>query len=165
MGSVVKVRAGTLSATAISLTALQIAGSALLLFHGWLLWERMSAGELLEPSVALRWAAALPLALAWIAHRRRGLSPFRGRRALVLWLLAALLHWHGGATTDDSAQPTWLIAAPVVSLVSVGLVLSHARVRPRRSPLSHLRTILPDLDSCWPTPRLELQRLPRPPPA
>jgi hypothetical protein len=165
MGSVVKGRDDSLSPTSISLTALQIAGSALLFFHGWLLWERMSAGELLQPPVALRWAAALPLALAWIAHRRRGLSPFRGRRALVLWLLAALLHWHGGATTDDSVQPAWLIAAPVVSLVSVGLILTSSRIRPRRSPLAHLRRILPDLDSCWPTPRVELQRLPRPPPA
>jgi hypothetical protein len=165
MDSVEQRRAGSFSTTSISLTALQFAGSALLLFHGWLLWERMSAGELLHPPVALRWAAALPLALAWVAHRRRGLSPFRGRRALVLWLLVALLHWHGGATTDDSVQPTWLLAAPAVSLVSVGLVLLRSRVRTRRSPLASLRGILPDLDSCWPAPRVNLQLRPRPPPA
>jgi len=165
MRTVVQRRAVPFSATSISLAALQIAGGALLLLHGWLLWERMSAGELLHPPVALRWAAALPLALAWIVHRRRGLSPFRGRRALVLWLLAALLHWHGGVTTDDSVQPTWLLAAPAVSLVGVGLVLLCSRARVRRRPLTYLQGTLPDLDSCWPAARINLQLLPRPPPA
>lgn len=151
--------------TAILLLAIQIAGGLLLVFHGWLLWERMSAGELLQPAVGLRWAAALLLAWAWVAHRQRGLPLLRGRRALVLWLLAALLHWHGGAVTQESAQPTWLLVAPAISVMSVGLIALEPRPRSRRSPLAAASSVTPSRVTLWIAPRLSPHLLPRPPPA
>lgn len=136
-----------------------------MLFHGWLLWERMSAGELLSPSVALRWAAALGVAMAWISHRRSGRSGFGGRRALVLGLLAALIHWQGGPAPDAPLQPAWLLAAPAIGALGVGIIAIHSRPRVRRSPLGSSGLLAPSLEPPrsfrWIVPHL----LPRPPPA
>ena len=68
------------------------AGAALVGFHVWLLASQWSAGRLLtDPALLLRWAAALGLAAALIWLGRDGTS-LVSRRAIVIWLLAALLH-------------------------------------------------------------------------
>jgi hypothetical protein len=70
---------------------------ALVAFHGWLLWLRAADGRLLEPAVAFRWTAGGALVLTLAGLRRHGISLVRGRRALVVWLLVALLHWSAAA--------------------------------------------------------------------
>ena len=68
------------------------AGAALIGFHVWLLASQWSAGRLVnDPALLLRWAAALVLAAALFWLGREGTS-LVSRRAIVIWLLAALLH-------------------------------------------------------------------------
>lgn len=64
----------------------------IVVFHGGLLWQRLSDGSLLEPVVVARWTASALLGLALLKLWRQGLSVLRGRRAGVLWLIVALLH-------------------------------------------------------------------------
>jgi hypothetical protein len=68
------------------------AGAALVGFHAWLLATQWSAGRLFnDPALLMRWAAALVLAAALIWLGREGTS-LVSRKAIVIWLLAALLH-------------------------------------------------------------------------
>jgi len=70
----------------------RVAGAALIGFHVWLLATQWSAGQLFnDPALVMRWAAALVLAAALIWLGREGTS-LVSRRAIVIWLLAALLH-------------------------------------------------------------------------
>jgi len=73
-------------------------GALLGVFHLWLLGNQAWSGQLAEPDVILRWAAALALAGGIVALRRRGES-LVGRKAVVIWLLATLLH--GPALSND----------------------------------------------------------------
>jgi hypothetical protein len=112
-------------------TTLSILGSAGLAltgalagFHFLLLWRRIQDLSLLQPGVALRWLVAAALLAAMACLTRTGGSLFRGRRALVLWLLVLLLH--GGAvapahdtvfSVDPRGGMPWLLALPAGSLV------------------------------------------------
>lgn len=68
------------------------AGLALGAFHVWLFGRQAMSGALASPEVLLKWIAALGLAAALIALRRSGISLVRGRKAVAVWVLAALLH-------------------------------------------------------------------------
>lgn len=69
------------------------AGVALLvLFHAWLFAGQALDGRLADPAVLARWGAAALLLAGLEALRRTGASLFRGRRAVGIWLLVALLH-------------------------------------------------------------------------
>jgi hypothetical protein len=68
------------------------AGGLLVLFHGWLLGSQLWHGQLAEPGLVLRWMIAAGLVVALAGFRRRGGSMFWGRKAVAIWLLAALLH-------------------------------------------------------------------------
>ena len=78
--------------------AVRTAGALLLLFHAWLLARAVWAGDLVEPGVLARWAVAAALLAALIVLRRQRVSLVRGRRAVSIWLLAALLHGPAMAT-------------------------------------------------------------------
>jgi len=70
----------------------RVAGAALIGFHVWLLATQWSAGQLFnDPALIMRWVAALVLAAALLWLSREGTS-LVSRRAIVIWLLAALLH-------------------------------------------------------------------------
>lgn len=68
------------------------AASALGAFHLWLFVGQAQDGQLADPALVLRWLAAAGLLAALAALRRGGVSPLASRQALVVWLLAALLH-------------------------------------------------------------------------
>src|SRR5512134_2738482 len=68
------------------------AAALLAVLHAFILWDRVVHGRLSDPGVALRWLGGAALTVALLALRRRGVSLFRGRRALVFWLLVLLLH-------------------------------------------------------------------------
>jgi len=134
----------SLHAARLLLTRVGRTAALLLLgFHAWLLWQRLSGGSLLEPAIALRWAAALPMVAGLLLLRRYGASLFRGRRAAVLWLLVAVLHWSGAApgTVDElSRAPHWLFvpaaAAPLaLALGLLAAALGAARRRRAVDPL------------------------------
>ena len=61
-------------------------------FHGGLLWQRLSDGSLFEPVIVARWAVSAVLCFALLKLWNQGLPVLRGRRAGVLWLIVALLH-------------------------------------------------------------------------
>lgn len=67
------------------------AGLALGLFHVWLFARQASAGTL-TPETAAKWAAAAALVAALGALYRQGVPLLRGRKAVAIWVLAALLH-------------------------------------------------------------------------
>jgi hypothetical protein len=69
-----------------------VLGGTLVLFHAWLLGSRVWAGQLAEPDFLLRWAVAAALVIALVGLRRSGGSMVWGRKAVSVWLLAALLH-------------------------------------------------------------------------
>ena len=48
------------------------AGVAIGVFHLYLFWDRLAAGDLLDPSIALRWLSAAGLVLALVLLRRFG---------------------------------------------------------------------------------------------
>lgn len=66
--------------------------AALLWFHAHLLWDRITNLTLFEPLVALRWGTAVLLIAALVRLQHIGVPLFRGRRALILWLVILLLH-------------------------------------------------------------------------
>jgi len=132
----------TTSAVALAATA------ALALLHALLLWGRLADGTLLKPAVALRWASAIALLATLWALRRRRIPLFRGRRALVLWCLVALLHataapgalaepGHGAGPAPDapSLVPVGLtLAAALLAAALPGAAPSPASANPARSP-------------------------------
>lgn len=79
------------------------AGALLVGFHAWLLVSQAWAGELADPGLLVRWGVAGGLVWALSRLRRRGHSLVRGRRAVTIWLLAALLH--GPALADRLSSP------------------------------------------------------------
>jgi hypothetical protein len=75
----------------------------LVVLHASILWDRVAQGRLSDPGVALRWLAAAALTVALLVLRRRGVSLFWGRRALVFWLLVLLLH-AGASVPPDPGE-------------------------------------------------------------
>lgn len=97
----------------------------LVAFHAWLLVGQAWEGQLAEPGLVLRWLAAVGLFCGLAVVRRRGGALFRGRRAVSLWLLAALLHGPA-ALRSDVVQASPALPEAVVTLVqavAVPLVL------------------------------------------
>lgn len=90
------------------------AGAALVGFHAWLLASQWAAGRLSsDPALILRWAAALVLAAALIWLGREGTS-LVSRQAIIVWLLAALLH---GPAVASHAEDLQTLPETVASLV------------------------------------------------
>ena len=112
-------------------------GGLLALFHGWLLGSQLWAGQLAEPGLVLRWAIAAGLVAALIGLRRSGGSMFWGRKAVCIWLLAALLHapamageqvgYESPALPEAVTAVIQIAAASVI--VGLGLVLFAALAR------------------------------------
>lgn len=93
-------------------------GGLLVLFHAWLLGSQLWEGQLAEPGLVLRWVIGMGLVATLAGLRRRGASMFWGRKAVAIWLLAALLH--GPALTssaDQHASPA--IPESVTALVQI----------------------------------------------
>lgn len=105
------------------LAAALVATALLVGFHLSLLWERIAAATLFEPAAALRWTAALLLGGALLFSRRMGFRLWRGRGALVFWLMVLLLH--AGAAVpvaQDLASEIDLLAHASVLFVLPALV-------------------------------------------
>jgi hypothetical protein len=72
--------------------ALPAAGFLLAVFHAWLFFGQVSDGRLADPALLLRWVVAAGIVWFLAYLRARGVSPFWGRKAVAVWLLAGLLH-------------------------------------------------------------------------
>lgn len=105
---------------------LLLLAAALALFHVWLFASQIVDGRLADPASIARWIVAGGLVLGLASLRRQGASLVRGRKAVSIWLLAALLHAPAVADRVDAAGLD--LPAVAVSLVSVtlgaGLVLA-----------------------------------------
>lgn len=97
-------------------------------FHLWLLGQQAWSGQLAEPDVIVRWLAALALAGGLLTLKRRGHSLF-GRRAVAMWVLAALLHGpafgndHDGFATPALPEVVVTVAQAAAAIAAVGLAL------------------------------------------
>jgi hypothetical protein len=102
-------------------------GGLLVLFHLWLFVSQLLDGRLTELGPVLRWLMAAGLVTALAGLHRNGASLFRGRKAVSIWLVAALLHGPaiaGGAVTHESpAVADVVIALVQISAASVALGL------------------------------------------
>lgn len=83
--------------------------ATLALFHMGLFAGQIARGELGDPGLALRWVVAGGLATALAVLWRRGES-LSGRRAVAVWVLAALLH--GPALADRQMRAESLASLP-----------------------------------------------------
>jgi hypothetical protein len=145
---------------------LKLAGAAgvvaLVAFHVFLLWDRLTGGQMFDPAVALRWVSAAGLIAALVGLRRHGVPLLSGRRALLVWLLVALLHWTTGPPTAASDIPTGDASASLIfvlpstaatALLGVGLLLATLTTRRARPVLTCSCTVEPcdagQLSSGW----------------
>jgi hypothetical protein len=113
-----------------------IAGAAglLALFHVWLLGSQLWDGRLAEPGLVLRWMIAAGLVGALIVLRRTGAPIWWGRKAVSIWLLAALLHGPtmaaGAGQFESPALPEAVTAlvqiAAAAAMVGLGLAVLAA---------------------------------------
>lgn len=98
-------------------------GAFLGAYHLWLLGHQASSGQLSDPATVLRWLVALVLVsgLAWLW--RRGES-MRGRPAVAVWVLAALLH--GPALANDLAGATPALPEAVATVAQAAATVATA---------------------------------------
>jgi len=101
---------------------MRLVGAVLVAFHIWLLAGHVSSGELLEPERLFRWLIAAGLAVGIILLRRQGAALF-GRRALIVWMLAGLLHVPAIANRLDSFDAPVAVSLTELTLVSVAVGL------------------------------------------
>lgn len=116
-------------------SALGAAAIALVLFHVWLFWDQWQIGRLSDPLLAAKWAGSALLVLAFAACRRHSVPLLRGRRGLVIWTLAAVLHVgadHPGIAVPPETASAVLFVLPGVAgaaLLTAGLVFGARRTR------------------------------------
>ncbi len=125
-----------------------LAATAVLLavFHGWLLVGQAWDGQLAELAVLTRWLVAGGLVWGLCALRRQGAPMFFGRKAVAIWLLAALLH--GPAVAERFAAPGLpevvatiaKVTLGAAALVGVMLVTGLLAATRRKRPGSFSRT-------------------------
>lgn len=98
------------------LGALALGAAYLVALHAELLWQRIASQTLLEPLVALKWGAAAALVVALLRLQSAGVSLWRGRRAVVFWMLVLLLH--AGAAVPAAGE----LAADLADQAEAGLL-------------------------------------------
>ena len=127
--------------------ALLAAGALLALFHVWLFAGQVWDGRLSDPVVLLRWIVAGALVAALVVLYRQGISIVHGRKAVAIWLLAALLHGPAVARSieglGEPALPGFVITLGQLAGASaaLGLALSLAWIRARRRDVVALRRV------------------------
>jgi hypothetical protein len=151
---------------------LTAAGALVAGFHVWLFISQLGDGRLADISVLVRWGVAAGLGVALCYLRRQNIPLFWGRKAVAVWLLAAVLH--GPSLTDRLAAVDTSASADVLAVmlqVTAGaawltlLVLATVTLRRRASAAGTWLRLVP-----LPAP-LSIRLLcstpvaPRPPPA
>lgn len=146
-------------------------GATLALFHACLFVSQIARGDLADPGLALRWIVAGGLVAALVTLWRRGESPV-GRKAVAVWVLAALLHGPALAgrqmRADDlvSLPGTFasvlLIGGPAAGLTFLLLAALTRRLRPSAPALVAIST--PEVPFCLSGGVAAWSCAPRPPP-
>jgi hypothetical protein len=121
--------------------AAALLGGVLVLFHIWLFLDRLWQGQLADAAALLRWAAAGGLTAGLLALHRRGVSLVRGRKAIAIWVLAALLH-APAVPGEPRAEHAPALAEMVTTVaqivgalgVGLGLILLAVALRRQTTP-------------------------------
>lgn len=120
---------------------LLLVGAALAAFHVWLFAGQVWSGALTDPGLIFRWLVAAGLVGGLIVLKRQGESLVWGRKAVALWVLAALLHGPALATRIESpgSVPIPEIVVTLTQTVAglaglVGLALFLAGLAAPRRP-------------------------------
>lgn len=131
--------------------AVAVAITALVVFHASILYNHFLDGRLADPGVAFRWVIGGMLAAFLVAFRRMGIPLVHGRKALVVWVLVALLHVSAARTVtsplltvvpEDAA--IMLVVLPAAAPVLLGALLLLTTVL-----RSALMLSAPDLRVAW----------------
>jgi hypothetical protein len=150
---------------------LSLVGTALAVFHVWLFAGQVWSGALADPNLILRWLIAAGLIGGLVILRRQGESIIFGRKAIAIWVLAALLHGPAFATRFEApgiapipevVTTLTQVVVGLIGLIGLGLVLAGARSpRPAfaASGRTAIRVCVPAL-----SPSVGLAFAPRPPP-
>ena len=142
-------------------------------FHLCLLGSQVMHGGVLDPAKAFHWVLASFVLLGFRTLRRRRLSLFNSRRALVLWLVVLFIHGHavwldGGRVfqpvVSESLEALARIAAPlgaVLGVLAAALLVGRGACRTHNRPPDSLTVFFGGLPATGCPPRFS----PRPPPA
>jgi hypothetical protein len=99
-----------------------VAGVAIVALHAALLWQRFADATILDPLVLAKYAGAMLLLISACAYRRIVPQQLRGRQAMLLfWLLALLLH-----TISPTGAGVSDVQGEIVAIVELGLALPLA---------------------------------------
>jgi len=93
--------------------ALTATGALVAGFHVWLFVSQLGDGRLADAALLARWGVAAGLGVALWYLRRQNVPLFWGRKAVAVWLLAAVLH--GPSLTDRLAALDTTASADVVA--------------------------------------------------
>src|SRR5262245_57167657 len=100
-------------------------GALVVAFHVWLLAGQAWSGELWDAGLLARWILTAGVIAALLVLRRRGASVLWGRRAVAVWLFAALLHAPAVAERvglDPQGLPEAAVALTQVTVGAIALV-------------------------------------------
>lgn len=106
--------------------ALTLAAALLAAFHIWLFVGQIWSGEFVDLALVSRWVIAAGLIGALVTLHQRGLSLVRGRQAVAVWLLAALLHGPALARDVDLVAPSMPEVVTTLAQVAAGLAVTSA---------------------------------------
>ena len=104
--------------------ALALAAALLGAFHVWLFAGQVWNGELIDLALISRWIIAASLVGALHSLHRRGVSMVRGRQAVAVWLLAALLHGPALARDIEVVAPSIPAVVTTLAQVVTGLTIA-----------------------------------------
>jgi len=151
----------------------RLAFTALVAFHGWLLWSHLVGGRPIDASTAARWAVSVAVLVGFRALQRHGVSVFWGKRAVILWLLVVLLHchavWNGDAIGVQLGIPESVTAlaelAPLVTVIGLLVLIQqwHRASALRRPSWASVEIPVARVAGV-PTTAHAVRFLPRPPP-
>ncbi|HVQ42594.1 MAG TPA: hypothetical protein VMS54_10315 [Vicinamibacterales bacterium] len=94
---------------------LTAAGALVAGFHVWLFVSQLGDGRLADVSVLARWGVAAGLGVALWYLRSQNVPLFWGRKAVAIWLLAAVLH--GPSLSDRLAAVDTTASAEVAAVM------------------------------------------------
>ena len=151
---------------------LSLVVTALAVFHVWLFAGQLWSGALADPSLIFRWLIAGGLIGGLALLRHQGESLIFGRKAVAIWVLAALLHGPalasrfdapGNAPVPEVVATLTQVVVGLIGLVGLGLLLAGASIR-RPAFAAHGRPALRVYVPALPV-GVGLAFAPRPPPS
>lgn len=122
----------------------RLSAGALVLFHVYIFWKQFAAGDLADPAKGLAWGVGAALFACMIALRQAGVPLLRGRRALAVWLMVAVLHVgvinsapppaDAAAAAANAALALFTVPSSLLSVALLsGLLLLLTKMRRRPS--------------------------------